>query len=155
LADDDRPDRSSISCSAVVNVDEESHITSPNSSPNVTEPPSSDAPAPAPARRAPPVKKPVTKKASTLVMPVARKKKKKNGNEKKYTPSEWAKRLQPAIFPSSPDEELEPAVKPSRKQPLKGTKIFYFGGEAPGYMGVATKNRLAFVSSSIFSWSIG
>jgi hypothetical protein len=127
----------------IIDVDEASFVTSPSSSPTLTEPPSSDAPGPAPAVRPPAVKKPTIKK-STLAMPVPRKKG-KGGNGKKLTVSEWARRLQPAMFPPPPGEDPEPTVVPSWKRPLKGATVFYFGGEMVGYMGEATKNRLRHV----------
>jgi hypothetical protein len=94
----------------------------------------------------PPVKKTVTKKASTLVLPVQRGKHKKK-SEKKYTPSEWARKLQPSLF-SPPTGEAPGAApdiaKPSKRQPLQDTVIFYFGGEST-HMGEATEKRMAHV----------
>lgn len=123
-----------------------SYMSGPESSPQgSSQPLSVGSFNPAPSTKAS-ARKLVTKRSTLAVVPVRGAKSKKK-IERKYSLSEWATKLQPGVYPALPnDDAMCPADPPARVQTLKGTSIFYFGGEV-GHMSEATKHRVRYVST--------
>jgi hypothetical protein len=135
----------------VIDLANTSYLPSPSSSPVTTDVPSSDpiVNVPTVGPKTSTSRKAVTRKTSILVQPVKRGKSKKKP-ERSLTLSEWAMKLQPSLFTPPPGEEIVMTAA-ARHQILKGTIVFYFGGESShsSRLGEATQNRLHHVSTEL------